>query len=94
VQPSIARLRARLPLIVFVLLLLLLVMLVGFACACLTDHPMQAIDRALSALASLPAVIEVWGLVAVTLLMATRVVRLQRPASGRASPALLQRFLF
>jgi hypothetical protein len=91
---SIARLRVRLPLIVFVLLLLLLVMLVGFACACLTDHPMQAIDRALAGVASMPAVMVVWTFVAAMLLMATLAIRRQPDALGRASPALLQRFLF
>ena len=94
VQLSIERLRGRLPLIVFVLLLLLVVMLVGFACACLTDHPMQSIERALSGLASMPAVLEIWTFVAAMLVMATFVVQRQRVASGRASPALLQRFLF
>ena len=42
---SVQRLRERLPLVVFVLLLVLLVMLVGIACACATDHPMQALER-------------------------------------------------
>jgi hypothetical protein len=94
VQLSIARLRRRLPLIVFVLLLLLVAMLVGFACACLTDHPMQAIDRALAGVASMPAVLVIWTFVAAMALVATLANRPQPYAPGRASPALLQRFLF
>ncbi len=89
-----ARIRERLPFVVFLLLLILLVMVVGFACACLTDHPMQTIDRALSAVASMPAVLVVWTWMAVVLLAVSVVVQGGRAASGRASPAFLQRFLF
>jgi hypothetical protein len=46
---SIQRLPERMPLVVFILLLVLLVMLVGIACACATEHPMKAADRAVSA---------------------------------------------
>jgi len=90
---SIAGMRKHLPLIVFVLLVLVVVMLVGLACACLTDQPMQAIERALSSLLAAPAAIEVWGLVVILigtpLFLGPRLCRVR----GRASPALLQRFL-
>lgn len=88
------RIRKRLPLVVFLLLLILLVMLVGFACACLSDHPMQSIDRALTGATSMPAIVVVWAWMIAVLATATLVVQRSRPASGRASPALLQRFLF
>jgi predicted RND superfamily exporter protein len=88
------RLRERLPLVVAIFLLLLLVMLVGFACACATDHPMQAIERAVSAIAAVPAVIDVWSLLVATLLVVGFVLPQPRRALGRGSPADLQRFLF
>jgi hypothetical protein len=93
-RPSIQRLRERLPLIVFILLLVLLVMLVGIACACLTDHPMQTVERALSAIPSAPAVIVVWTYTFAASLLASFVVPRRRRALGRASPQELQRFLF
>ena len=90
---SVQRLRERLPLIVFLLLLILLVMLVGFACACLGDHPMQAIERALAAIPSLPPMAVMWTFVA-SLLATGVVIGRRRMPVGRASPALLQCFLF
>ena len=91
---SMQHLRERLPLVVFVFFLLLLVMLVGFACACATDHPMQAIERAVSAIAAVPAVIEIWSLLVATLFVAGFVLARPQLAPGRGSPADLQRFLF
>jgi len=91
---SVQRLRERLPLIVFLFLLILLVMLVGFACACLNDHPMQALERALATIPALPALVVVWSFSSASLLAA--MVMFSRPlvASGRASPAVLQPLLF
>ena len=91
---SIQRLRERLPLIAFILLLVLLLMLLGIACACLTDHPMQAADRAISSIAAVPAVIALWTYAFAALLAVVFVVPQRRRALGRASPADLQRFLF
>ena len=91
---SIARMRKRLPLVVFVLLLLIVVMLIGIACACLTDHPMQAIEKAVSAVPAAPGVIEVWPALVLGLFAAAIIVRLPVAARGRASPVVLQRFLF
>ena len=93
-MPGIIALRSRMPLIVFLLLALLLVMLVGFACACLTDNPMQAIDRIVSSLAQLPTVAVAWTLMFATLLLTVPRLQPQRAGRGRASPAALQRFLF
>jgi len=88
------RLRRRLPLIVFILIAIVALMLLGFACACLTDDPMQAVERALSFVPAPPAPGEVWATVfaalATSLLLSSRA----NAAAGRASPALLQRFRF
>jgi hypothetical protein len=92
-QLSIQRLRERLPLIIFVFFFILLVMLVGIACACATDQPMQAVERALSAIPAAPAMIEVWTYMSTAILLALVVLQ-QRGAFGRTSPEQLQRFLF
>lgn len=87
-------LRSRLPFAVFVLLLVFAVLLFGFACALMTDHPGQVIDRALSAAAALPAIVEVWSLwvaAAALLVIARHRTHLE---AARASPPVLQRFRF
>ena len=92
---SIERLRKRLPLAVFALLLILLVVMLGIVCVCVSDHPTQAVERALSLVAHSSAVVEVWAITG--LLIAAFVARPPlEPVSarGRASPARLQRFLF
>ncbi len=90
---DLARLRGRLPLIAFILLAVVCLALIGFACACLTEHPMQAVDRVLSAMAELPPLTEVWSLFAVVLAGAGAAFIVGQQANGRASPAVLQRFL-
>lgn len=90
-SPSIARLRRRLPLIVFILLAVLCLLVIGFACACFSDHPAQAIERAVSPPATL--VIEVWSVVVLTLLAAPLGLTRRVGGFGPASPAQLQRFL-
>ena len=91
---SIQRLRERMPLVVFILLLVLLVMLVGIACACAGEHPMKAADRAASAAAATPALIEIWTYTVAAILLVVFIVPQRRRALGRASPQELQRFLF
>jgi hypothetical protein len=86
--------RERLPVALFVILLILCLLLLGVACLCASDHHAQAIERAVTALAGLPALIEVWSLLAVALVGLGLVRSAKRPAFGRASPAELQRFLF
>ncbi len=93
-MPGILALRKRMPLIVFLLLALLVLMLVGLACACLTDNPMQAIERVLTALAQFPTVAVAWTFTFATLLLAMPRLQPQAAGRGRASPASLQRFLF
>ena len=91
---NIQRLRERLPLIVFILLFVLLLMLVGIACACATDHPMQSVERAISSISAVPAIIVIWTYTFAAALVVALVVPHRRRALGRASPADLQRFLF
>lgn len=82
------------PLVVFILLAILCLGMLGFACACLSDQPAAAVERAVQAPALAPALVELWpallfGAFAAGLLLFSPVA-----ARGRASPAVLQRFLF
>ena len=86
-------LRKRLPLVVFILLAVLFLMMVGVACACLTDHPMQAVDRVSSPLVALPPLVVVWALLVLVLAATPLLLDRRTHATGRASPADLQRFL-
>lgn len=79
------------PLLVFVLLLLLCLGLLGLACACLDDSPALALERALQT-ATLP-LIEAWPAL-ILASFASALLALLVPARVRASPAVLQRFLF
>lgn len=80
--------------LVFVLLALICLALLGFACACLSDQPAQAIERAMSLGTSVPALVEVWALLIATLAATPLLVLGAERARSRASPVLLQRFLF
>jgi heme/copper-type cytochrome/quinol oxidase subunit 2 len=92
---SLRRIRERLPLPIFVLVLILLVVMLGFVCLCMTDHPTQAAERAISAIGHVPAIIEMWSVVVVLLLVAFTAPVVEVIAGvGRASPAHLQRFRF
>jgi hypothetical protein len=88
-------LRSRLPFAVFVVLLIFAVLLFGFACTFMTDHPGQVIDRVLSAVAALPAIVEVWSfwVAAASALLVIAGHRTPLEAA-RASPPVLQRFRF
>ena len=86
-------LRKRMPLVVFLLLLILVLMMVGFACACLTGQPMQALGRSADGPPALPPLIELWALLTVLLVPASFAFARRVAATGRASPAILQRFL-
>jgi len=82
------------PLIVFILLFVLLLMIAGVACACATDHPMQTVERALSAISAAPAVVVLWTYVFAAVALGALVFPSRYRAMGRASPQVLQRFLF
>ena len=81
------------PLVVFILLALLCLALLGFACACLGDSPMQALERSLGSILALPALVEVWTLVALVALGAALLATAPRERARAHSPAVLQRFL-
>ncbi|MGH2716216.1 MAG: hypothetical protein ACRDM7_20500 [Thermoleophilaceae bacterium] len=91
---AIARLRGRMPLVVFILLALVCLGLLGFACACLSDQPAAALERAVQAPALAPAVVELWPAILSGLFGAGLLVYSPVAARARASPELLQRFLF
>lgn len=82
------------PLLAFVLLAVMCLALLGFACACLTDQPAQAIERAMSLGAAVPPLINVWAVLIASLLVSPFVLVAGERGRSRASPALLQRFLF
>jgi hypothetical protein len=79
------------PLVAFILLAVICLALLGFACACLSDHPMQALERALSAVPALPALIEVWPVALLALVAAASFV-LAHTLARAPSEAALQRF--
>jgi hypothetical protein len=81
------------PLIAFILLAVVCLALFGFACACLSDQPAKAIDRATAIGSGLPPVISVWMFL-VAFALPTLLVTRRTHHFGRASPALTQRFLF
>jgi hypothetical protein len=87
-------LRRRVPLVAFILIALLCLVLLGVACACMSDHPVQALEKALAAVAAHPALIEVWALLPLTLLGAWALLGPSPlPRAGGPSIASLQRFL-
>ena len=88
---SLERFRAR-PLVAFVLLLLTCLLMLGIACACFSDHPMQALERALAFIPALPALVEVWFVSLLALGAAVLVASAQKRARA-PSRAVLQRFL-
>lgn len=62
---SLLGLRRRLPLPVFIVVLAIALVLAGFACACLSDHPLQALEQLVAALAAAPfPLLEAWALAA------------------------------
>lgn len=86
--------RGRMPIVAFILLALVCLALFGFACACLSDHPMQVLERALGAMPALPALVEVWSVLALLGLGMAAVLAAAATARARApSAAGLQRFL-
>lgn len=66
-------------------------LVVGFACACVTGKPAQAPGQVLQ---SLPPLIEMWEVLASVAGFAVFFVTTSLGTRGRASPAVLQRFLF
>lgn len=83
------------PLLVFIVLALFCLIGLGFVCACASDNPAQALERAAASFAQLPGLIEpsvVLPLLAA--LTAVSIRRTRRLLPAPRSPAALQRFLF
>ena len=82
------------PLVAFILLAVVCLALFGFACACLSEHPMQALERALGGVPALPALVEVWSLLAlIALASAALAAAATSPRARAPSAPALQRFL-
>ncbi len=81
------------PIVAFVLLAVVCLALLGFACACLNVHPMQALERSLGAIPALPALIELWSALVLASFGAGFLIVYFPAARARApSAATLQRF--
>lgn len=90
-----AHLRRRLTVLVSVLLLLSCVVAFGATCVvCVSGHP--PIEQTVASVPqiALPPVVVAWSLPFVLALTPLLIVRERRFSPGRASPAVLQRFLF
>jgi hypothetical protein len=101
--PTLQRIRRRLPWIVALLMLLIAFTAAGLACACMSDHPLQAIERTVAAsvaaaagavTATPAATSELWGVIAIVVMASTAFGASDRNGFGRASPEVLQRFRF
>jgi hypothetical protein len=90
-------LRRRVPLLACLLLVLSCLMAVGIVCTCSSDQSFQGLQRIVQIdSTALPAVVEIWGVVAlisIALVVAPGLAN-EVAQRGRASPQLLQRFLF
>lgn len=88
---SLYALRQRMPLPVLIVVLAIALVLAGFACACLSDHPLQALERLAVALAAEPfPLLEAWALAAVFAFVSLA----SQSAFPRLTQAHLQRFRF
>ena len=96
---SLVSARRQFRLVACVLLALTCLMAVGIVCTCSADQSLQTIQRVVQSAhssAALPAAVEVWSVVAMTLvvLLVGSVIVGEPGGRGRASPQVLQRFLF
>ena len=86
--------RTRMPLLVFILLAIFCLVALGIACACASDHPMQATDRASGTIAAATPLVEVWTFTFGTLVLLASFGLRKRHTDNSTSPAALQCFLF
>jgi len=93
---SVIAMRRRLPLLVCVLLLFTCAAAVGSTCVvCTSAHPGQALEQTLTSFpTAAPPPAAGWGFMLVLTAAPLLVVRRRIGSLGRASPAVLQRFLF
>jgi hypothetical protein len=83
------------PLLVFIMLVLFCLIGLGLVCACASDNPSQALERAAASFSQLPGLIEPWLLLPLLAAMtAASTRRTRRLLPAPRSPAALQRFLF
>jgi hypothetical protein len=93
---SLSGLRRRVSWLVCLLLALTCLMAVGVVCTCSSDHSLQSVQQTVQSAGTwIAAVIEVWsvGLLVMSIALGWLLVN-KADARGRASPELLQRFLF
>lgn len=76
---------------VFFVVLAIALLLAGFACACLSDHPLQALERLTASPATTP--FPLFGIWAVAAFLSLLVVG-SRTVSNGLTQARLQRFRF
>jgi hypothetical protein len=82
------------PLLVFILLAIFCLVALGIACACASDHPIQNVDRALSAMPAATPLVEVWTLAFGPLMILVWFGLRRRREDDGTSPAALQCFRF
>ena len=90
---SIQRMRRVLPPVALVLLALFCLLIVGVACACVSDHPAQTVDRALTAAQANPLTLDVWSGLEPAVLVGFLVVAAARVGRAPPSASLLGRLL-
>jgi hypothetical protein len=92
---SLVGLRRRLLSIASLFLVLSCLMAVGVVCTCSSDHSLQALERVIQSTAhALPALVVVWFASSVSGALALVSFAVEPERRGRASPQVLQRFLF
>lgn len=76
---------------VFFVVLVIALLLAGFACACLSDHPLQALERLTASPATVPfPLFDIWALATFLSLLVVG----SRTVSERLTQERLQRFRF
>jgi hypothetical protein len=96
-MPIRVRVRRHLPIVASVLVVIVCLASAGTTCVCVVGHhPNHAVEQVASAIpAALPAPPPTaWTLAMVATVTGLMVVAVRRRSSGRASPEMLQRFLF
>lgn len=71
------------PFPLFIMVLAIVLMLAGFACACLTDHPEQALDRGFLAVTEAPLPLAEAAFMVIAGLLITSFLVSQAPTRAR-----------
>jgi len=93
---SLIGVRRRVPLIAGLLLILACLMAVGVVCSCSSDQSLQSIQQVMKSGISAAAtvLVVVWSTALLLARLSLALVLVRPEGRGRASPPLLQRFLF